>query len=209
MEQNNWILDPDKFLSKQEAERLLNTARQRAQQALDKRQKVAIRDYFIIHLALSTGLRVMEIAKLNCGDLFLKDSISSLVVRRGKGSRKRQVLFNGSFAKHCRQYLQWKRSIGEPTELDEPLFLSSNTKKHMTERAIQKAFKRCAEKADIALHYSIHCLRHTYACQLYKASSYSLRLVQKQLGHARISTTEVYADVMKPDVHKALRKLCW
>ena len=188
---------------------MLNTARQRAQRALIKGQKVALRDYFIIHLALSTGLRVMEIAKLNCGDLFLKDNISSLVVRRGKGGRKRQVLFNGSFAKHCKEYLHWKQNVGESTELDEPLFLSSNTKRHMTERAIQKAFKRCAKKAGIALHYSIHCLRHTYACQLYKVSNYSLRLVQKQLGHARISTTEVYADVMKPDIHKALRRLCW
>ena len=188
---------------------MLDTVRQRAQQALTKGQKVAIRDYFIIHLALSTGLRVMEIARLNCGDLFLKDNISSLVVRRGKGGRKRQVLFNGSFAKHCKEYLHWKHSIGESTESDEPLFLSSNTKRYMTERAIQKTFKRCAQKAGIALHYSIHCLRHTYACQLYKASNYSLRLVQKQLGHARISTTEVYADVMKPDIHKALRRLCW
>ena len=148
MEQANWILDPGKFLSKQEAEKLLDIARQRARKALVKGQKVAVRDYFIIHLALSTGLRVMEIARLNCGDLFLKDSISSLVVRKGKGGKKRQVLFNGSFARHCKEYLRWKHSIGEPVEPDKPLLLSSNTGKHMTERAIQKAFKRCAEKAD-------------------------------------------------------------
>ena len=207
MEQSNWILAPDKFLSKQEAEKLLNIARRRAQRALVKGYKVAVRDYFIIHLALSTGLRVMEISRLNCGDLFLKDNISSLIVRKGKGGKKRQVLFNGKFTRHCKQYLQWKQSIGESIEPDEPLFLSSNTGKHMTERAMQKAFKRCAEKAGIALHYSIHCLRHTYACQLYKAGNYNLRLVQKQLGHSSIATTEVYADVMRPDLHKALEKL--
>ncbi len=209
MEQANWILDPSKFLSKQEVERLLDIVRQRARQALAKGQKVAIRDYFIIRLALSTGLRVMEISKLNCGDLFLKDNISSLVVRKGKGGKKRQVLFNGSFATHCKEYLHWKQDIGESIESNEPLLLSSNTGKHMTERAIQKAFKRCAEKAGIALYYSIHCLRHTYACQLYKAGNYNLRLVQKQLGHSRISTSEVYADVMKPDLHMALKRLQW
>ncbi len=207
MEQINWILDPDKFLSEQEIRKLLDTVRQRAQRALVKGHKVAIRDYFIIHLALSTGLRVMEIAGLDCGDLFLKNNISSLVVRRGKGGKKRQVLFNGSFTRHCRQYLNWKQRIGESVKPDMPLILSSNTNKHLTERAIQKAFKRCAENAGIALHYSIHCLRHSYACQLYKASNYNLRLVQKQLGHARLSTTEVYADVMKPDLHKALERL--
>ena len=67
-QQSNWILDPDKFLSEQETQKLLDTARQRAQRALVKGHKVAIRDYFIIHLALSTGLRVMEIAGLDCGD---------------------------------------------------------------------------------------------------------------------------------------------
>lgn len=207
MEQNNWILDPDKFLSKQEAVKLLDTARKRAKHALVRRQTIAVRDYFIIDLALSTGLRVMEIAKLNCGDVFLKDNVSSLVVRNGKGGKKRQVLFNGNFTRHCKEYLHWKQGIGESVEPDEPLLLSSNTGKHMTERAIQKTFKRCAEKAGIALYYSIHCLRHTYACQLYKAGNYNLRLVQKQLGHSRISTSEVYADVMKPDLHEALERL--
>lgn len=206
-QQSDWILDPDKFLSKQEAVKLLDTAKRRAKHALARRQKIAVRDYFIIDLALSTGLRVMEIAKLNCGDVFLKDNVSSLVVRKGKGGKKRQVLFNGSFTKHCKQYLAWKQSIGESVEPDEPLFLSSNTGKHMTERAIQKTFKRCAEKAGIALYYSIHSLRHTYACQLYKASNYNLRLVQKQLGHSRPSTTQVYADVMRPDLHRALKRL--
>ncbi|MCP4263674.1 MAG: tyrosine-type recombinase/integrase, partial [Planctomycetes bacterium] len=59
----------------------------------------------------------------------------------------------------------------------------------------------------LSAHYSIHCLRHTYACQLYKASGYNLRLVQKQLGHSSIHTTEMYADVMEPDIQDALREL--
>ena len=206
-QQSNWILYPDKFLSKQEAVRLLDTARRRASHALAKRQKIAVRDYFVIDLALSTGLRVMEIGKLNCGDVFLKDSVSSLIVRKGKGGKKRQVFFNGNFTRHCRKYFHWKQSIGESIEPDRPFLLSSNTGKHMTERAIQKTFKRCAEKAGLALHFSIHCLRHTHACQLYKASNYNLRLVQKQLGHSRLTTTQVYADVMKPDLHNALKRL--
>lgn len=207
MEQINWVLGPDKFLSQKEAEKLLKITGERAMHALARKQKVAIRDYFIIHLALSTGLRVMEIAQLNCGDIFLKDCISSLIVRKGKGGKKRQVLFNGSFTKHCKEYLHWKKNVGESIEPDQPLLLSSNTKKHFSTRAIQKTFKRCIEKANIAMHYSIHCLRHTYACQLYKASRWNLRLVQKQLGHSRISTTEVYSDVMRPDLHRALERL--
>jgi len=207
MKISNWVLEPDKFLSKDEAARLLNVAKRRAETALARSKKVAIKDYFIIHLGLTTGLRVMEIAALKCGDLFLDDKICSILVRKGKGSKKRLVFFTGPFRKHCKEYFKWKQRNGESTDSDEPLIVSSNTGGHMTTRAIQKVFKRCAEKASLYPYYSIHCLRHTYACFLLKASDWNLRLVQKQLGHARISTTQVYADVMMPDVKKALDRL--
>jgi len=77
----------------------------------------------------------------------------------------------------------------------------------MTTRGIGKVFKRSAERAGLSAHFSIHCLRHTYACLLYKASGNDLRLVQKQLGHSSSRITEVYADVMAPDVSKAVEKL--
>jgi len=207
MKTSNWVLDPGKYLSKEQACRLLKTARDETDIATGQRQVVAVRDYFIIHLALATGLRVMEIAALNCGDIFLGDFVSSLLVRKGKGGRKRSVYFNNKFKQHCREYLAWKQQRGEPTGHDDPLLLSSATGKHMTTRAMQKAFKRCARKAGLPLHYSIHCLRHTYACMLLKASNWNLRLVQKQLGHAKITTTQVYADVMMPDIKKALDRL--
>ncbi len=207
MKFSNWVLEPGKYLNKDEASRLLNVARHRAQTAQTKGMKVVIRDYFIIHLALTTGLRVMEIAALKCGDLFLDERICSILVRKGKGNKKRLVFFTGPFRKHCKEYFKWKQRIGESVDREEPLIVSSNTGGHMTTRAIQKAFKRCAEKACLYPYYSIHCLRHTYACFLLKASNWNLRLVQKQLGHARISTTQVYADVMMPDVKKALDRL--
>lgn len=207
MKISNWVLEPDKFLSKDEAARLLNAAKRRADFALAESKKIAVRDYFIIHLGLTTGLRVMEIAALRCGDLFLDNKICSILVRKGKGSKKRLVFFTGPFRKHCKEYLKWKQHNSESTEPEEPLIVSSNTRDHMTTRAIQKVFKRCAKKASLYPYYSIHCLRHTYACFLLKASNWNLRLVQKQLGHARISTTQVYADVMMPDVKKALDRL--
>ncbi|MCK5608166.1 tyrosine-type recombinase/integrase [Candidatus Pacearchaeota archaeon] len=204
---SNWVLEPGKFLTKDEASRLLNVARHRAEAAQTKSKKVAIRDYFIIHLALTTGLRVMEIAALKCSDLFLDEKICSVLVRKGKGGKKRLVFFTGPFRKHCKEYFKWKQRIDESVDQEEPLVVSSNTGSHMTTRAIQKTFKRCAERAYLRSSYSIHSLRHTYACFLLKASDWNLRLVQKQLGHARISTTQVYADVMMPDVKKALDKL--
>ncbi|MHC4640663.1 MAG: tyrosine-type recombinase/integrase [Planctomycetota bacterium] len=108
---------------------------------------------------------------------------------------------------HLNKNILWKQKVGEPTEPSDPMFLSSNTGSYLTTRAIEKAFKRTAVKAGLSAHYSIHCLRHTYECQLYKASGFNLRLVQKQLAHSSIRTTEVYADVMEPDIQDALSKL--
>ena len=203
----NWVLEPSKFLTKEEAKKLLETARDRAEVVFAKRRKIPVRDYLIVDLALSTGLRVMEIAQLDCGDVFIRDEISSLLVRNGKCGKRRLVRFGESLKDHLNEYILWKQNVGEPTGPSDPLFLSSNTGCHLTTRAIQKAFKRTAVKASLSTHYSIHCLRHTYACQLYKASNYNLRLVQKQLGHSSIRTTEVYADVMEPDIQDALRRL--
>lgn len=201
------MLDPGKFLSRQEVDKLLETAKKRAEAAIAHGNKVAIRDYFIVDLALSTGLRVAEIADLKCSDIFLREQFCALLVRNGKGGKKRLVRFNGAFKKHYEEYIRWKQSVGEPTSLSDPLFLSSNTKGHMTTRAIEKAFKRAAARAGLPSHYSIHCLRHTYACELYRASGYNLRLVQKQLGHSHIGTTQVYADVVEPDMQRALQRL--
>ncbi len=202
-----WVLDQGKFLSRQEVKKLIQVAQERAQVSNASGRRIPVRDYFITDLALSTGLRVMEIAQLKCGDIFLGDSVCSLIVRKGKGGKKRLVRFNGTFKQHYLEYIQWKQAKDEPTGPDDPLLLSSFTGGHMTTRAIEKAFKRTAAWAGLSVHHSIHSLRHTHACELYRASGYNLRLVQKQLGHSRISTTQVYADVMEPDIQKALERL--
>ena len=203
---SKWILQPGKFLTSEEAGRLISVVRHRAQCAKTKGTKVAIRDYFIIHLALATGLRVMEITALTCGDLFLDSTIGCLLVQKGKGGKRRFVYFAGPFKKHCTEYLDWKRRIGESTESDKPLIVSSNTGTHMTTRAIEKVFKRCAERACLYSAYSIHCLRHTYASYLYKASGHNLRLVQDQLGHSDPKTTEIYVGTLMAEMEETLHR---
>lgn len=113
---------------------------------------------------------------------------------------------NRALRDHVVRFLPWNEETGEPVGEDAPLLLSSITGRTMTTRALQKAFKRCAASAGLSSHYSIHSLRHTFACHLYKASRWNLRLVQKQLGHSSIVTTQVYADVMEPDMRRALER---
>lgn len=207
MKSNNWAIDPKKFLSKTEVARLRVATKARAKIALAKGQRVAVRDDFIINLALATGLRAMEIVALKCRDVYLSGKVSFLLVEKGKGGKRRIVYFSKSFKKHCKEYLSWKQKIGESIEPDAPLIFSSNTKSHLTTRAIEKAFKRCAKRAGLSSSYAIHCLRHTYATFLLKASSGNLRLVQKQLGHSTVTTTQVYADVLMPETQKAVNRL--
>jgi len=196
-----------KCLTPEEVGRLRRTAKKHALAALATGARTSVRDRFVLELALATGLRVMEIVQLRCGDLLIDRHEDALIVRQGKGGRRRLVRFSTEFANLCQEHLLWKEGAGEPTDAEAPLLMSSNTGGPLTTRAVQKAFKRCAARAGLPPRYSIHCLRHTYACALYKASGYNLRLVQKQLGHARIATTQVYADVMDPDVRRALERL--
>jgi site-specific recombinase XerD len=64
-----------------------------------------------------------------------------------------------------------------------------------------------SREAGLSKRVSIHALRHTYGTHLYKASGGNLRLVQKQLGHSRVTTTQVYADVLAEDAVAAVERL--
>mgnify|MGYP002641563220 CR=1 FL=1 len=204
----NWTLDPSKYLEKQDAMTLLACAKQAAScDATPAESKIAVRDYFVVSLGLNTGLRVMEMAALNCGDLFLAGDVPSVLVRRGKGGKRRVVFFGADFRKHCLEFLAWKESRGESVAPDSPVFWSRASRGHLSRHALQDSFKRSTRRAGLSASYAIHSLRHTYACLLLKASNWNLRLIQKQLGHASILTTQVYADVMIPDIGKAVNRL--
>ena len=163
-------------------------------------------EWFLVELAFETGLRVMEMAALVCSDLVLDVERCGVFVRRGKCGRPRFVRIRRQFANACRDFLAWKGAMGESMDEEAPLFLSTQTGSHFTTRGLQKAFKRCSARVGITEH-SIHHARHTYASHLYVASGKDLRLVQRQLGHTNIRTTEVYAHVFDVNVDRAVERL--
>jgi len=122
----NWVLEPSKFLSKEEANKLSEAAKNWAEAATAKGQKTPVRDYLITDIALSTGLRVMEIAQLDCGDIFVRDGIYSLLVRNGKCGKRRLVRFGESLKEHLNRYIAWKHEVGERTGPSDPLVISDN-----------------------------------------------------------------------------------
>jgi site-specific recombinase XerD len=160
----------------------------------------------IIDLALSTGLRVMEVSALKHGDIFIRRGESELVVRCGKGGKTGRVSLGTKLKQHLKEYIEWKQELGLGVGKDDYLFISQRGGKFTT-RGLQLLFKQALQTAGLDTSYGFHALRHTYAVMLYKASGWNLRLVQKELRHSSVKTTQVYADVSDEDAEKAVNGL--
>ncbi|MCK5708012.1 MAG: tyrosine-type recombinase/integrase [Candidatus Aureabacteria bacterium] len=199
-----WALDKGKFLKPEEVIRLKEFCKK--EMKIKKKLKIAIKNWFLIELFLNTGLRVQEATDLNCGDIYIQDNQSSILIRHGKGDKKRLIRINNKFRQDCEFYLRWKEKHNENTDNNAPLFANSKGE-HFSKRNLQYMFKNITKKAGLPSHYSIHSLRHTYGSFLLRSSIGNLRLVQKQLGHSKVTTTEVYADVMDEELDKAIGNL--
>jgi len=165
-----------------------------------------VRDWAILHVALDSGLRVSEICALQMRDVILDRAHTSLIVRDGKGGKKRGVRIGSALREHLSGFIAWKDAVGQPTSARASLFVSSRGGP-LTRTAIYRVFRKHADAVAIPKRFSIHSCRHTYASLLYKASDFNLRLVQKQLGHRSIQTTQIYADVFSEDAALAVEKL--
>lgn len=195
-----WIVTPDKFLKDEEVKSLTNSCSDAARLAEMKGNRLPIRDWMIIDLALNTGLRVQEVSDLKVEDLHLDYNQASLTVQNGKGRKKRVVRFGAKLKGHLKKYLKQRLN-------KEHYLFSSSRGGKLTRSALLKVVKHYLKQSGLPMHYNFHSLRHTAATRLYKASNNNIRLVQKQLGHSSVSVTQVYADVMDEDVEKALEKL--
>ena len=159
----------------------------------------------MVELGLNAGLRVGEMASLRHGSLLTDNGRSSIVVT-GKGNKKRAVWMNSAFKRLCGLYTQQKERFGFATS-DESFLLNNRNGDRISRRALQKFFKKVLSEAGLPSYYYVHCLRHTYTTFLLKASNYNYRFVQRQLGHASIRTTQVYAGVLESEGKTALERL--
>jgi len=199
----SWAVNETKYLDLEKVKKLRQKLKEAKNKALKENKIVPVRNWFMVELGLFTGLRVEEMVNLKESDFHLKGGHSSLTVKRGKGDKPRTVYLPETFKNECLFYLSWKEKLLEKID-----FLFTNSKgRQLTKRALQKAFKRCLKLASLEDHYSIRCLRHTYGSFLYKSSIHNLRMVQEQLGHSSIRTTEIYASLMNEDVKKAVERL--
>jgi len=200
-----WILTPEKYLKEHETKLLRTFLEEKSIVALSRDQRKPIRDWAIIDIALSAGLRASEISNLKIKDIHIGKGESAIFVENGKGNKSRLVRIGEKLKKHLKEFIAWKKRVGELTGSTDYLFVSER-RPRMGLNALQKRFKYWIRLAGLPEQYSVHSARHTYGTMLYRQTK-DLRMVQKQLGHSSSQITEVYADVLKEDVEKAVNAL--
>lgn len=194
-----------KYFTSQQIKYIRRQVRDADALARAKGQVTAVREWMLIDILTSTGLRSAEAADLRCGDILTSYGESSLFVRAGKGYKTRYVQVPQGLKTHLNNFIKWKEQQGEPTGKDDHLFLGQRGP--WTPAAVQQCCKKWIRHCDLDQPgLSAHTFRHSYAVELYRAER-DLRAVQKQLGHASIQTTQIYADVTKEDIQAQIKGL--
>ena len=148
---------------------------------------LGLRDHAILELFFSSGLRLSELVDININNINFDDGTITVT---GKGNKER-IIPVGTFAfKAIKKWLKSRKTINNLTPKNQILFLSKSGQK-LTPRAIQYRLKFWAIKQGIPENIHPHLLRHSFASHLLQ-SSQDLRAVQELLGHANISTTQIY-----------------
>ena len=168
-----------KTLSRVELERLLAAP---GQQTSPK----ALRDRALLELLSSTGMRVTEVVTLRLEDV---DWEQGVIICRGKGDRHRRIPL-GAGSGPLRDYLDQARP-NLAREKSPPLLLLNPRGHRLTRQGVWLILKEAAEAAGISAEVTPHTLRHSFARHLLGAGE-DLRRVQELLGHANLSTTQMY-----------------
>jgi integrase/recombinase XerD len=158
--------------------------------APDPRSAAGRRDRAMLELLYATGLRVSELVSLQLNDLDLE---ARVVVARGKGRKERLVPVGAPAAEAVRAYLGSARDRLLRGRRTRDLFVTPRGAR-MTRHGFAKLLDRWARSAGIRRKISPHKLRHSFATHLLEGGA-DLRAVQAMLGHADVSTTQIYTHV--------------
>ncbi len=177
------------FLTAEETVRLLETP--------DLSTSQGLRNRALLELLYASGMRVSELENLNLEQLNLE---TNEIRVWGKGSKERMVLIGEPAAHALNNYLAQGRPVLLGRKKINAVFLNQYGGR-LPARRIQKILDRCARKAGIEKRVHPHVLRHTFATHLLDGGA-DLRVVQELLGHAQLTTTQVYTHVSQSQARK-------
>lgn len=163
----------------------------------DPRRAAGRRDRAMLELLYATGLRVSELVGLELNDVNLETRV---LVARGKGSKERLVPVGAPAAEAVRAYLRTARDALLRGRRSKHLFVGPRGGP-LTRQGFAKILGRCARAAGIRRRISPHKLRHSFATHLLEGGA-DLRSVQAMLGHADVSTTQIYTHVDRTHVRR-------
>ena len=181
------------FLTLEEVDRLLAVP--------DPSTDAGQRDRAILEVLYASGLRVSELCALTTQDVNLRDGF---LIARGKGSKERVVPLGDLAIDALSAWIEGGRAAHAKADSSTAIFLGPRGTP-LTRQAIWKIIRRCALSAGIAKPLSPHKLRHSFATHLLERGA-DLRAVQSMLGHADISTTQIYTHVDRTQVRRVYDK---
>lgn len=183
-----------KYLSLDDSKKLLNITASE-----ENRNKE--RDYAIITLFLNCGMRLSELVGINIKDIDFNECKLNVI---GKGNKERTIYLNKACINAIDDYLNIRPKEKIQYNSKDALFLSER-RERISNRTVQYIVKQELLKAGLDINkYSVHKLRHTAATLMYKYGNVDIRALQELLGHASISTTEIYTHVDNEQVRNAV-----
>lgn len=173
-------------LDRKQVETLLQGAATRAQEG----RFTDVRDLAILELFYSTGLRLSELRGIDCRDL---DLLGGSVKVRGKGRKERIVPLGGPAQQALREYERVREQLVAKfgPKAERAAFFLSSRGRRISQRALHDAVTSALGEVDEGAGLSAHALRHSFATHLLDGGA-DLRAVQELLGHASVSTTQIY-----------------
>lgn len=151
---------------------------------IDLNDPLAVRDRAMLEVMYGAGLRLSELVNMDCGHI---DLATGEVWVMGKGSKERRVPVGKSAVTWVEHWLDLRELFGPD---DDALFLSKQGKR-ISARNVQKRFSEWGIRQGLNSHVHPHKLRHSFATHMLESSG-DLRGVQELLGHANLSTTQIY-----------------
>lgn len=161
----------------------------------------SIRDKAMLEVIYATGLRVSELISLDLTDINLEAGYLRCL---GKGDKERIVPLGSVAIKYLELYLQVARHELVRRSGETALFVNHHGRR-LTRQGFWKILKRYAQEAGIDVNITPHTLRHSFATHLLENGA-DLRSVQEMLGHADISTTQIYTHVTRNRLKEVYRK---
>jgi len=191
------VIDRTKYMDAEEVKRLRTATEAKAIIDLRKGHISGILAWVLVDVALSTGLRVSELAAIQIKDIDLKRGFIKVQRKKRKKKVVDSLAISPDLIKHIKDYIE-DRTTGK-------LFVGERG--DLTRQGLQQIWKTAVKRAGLPKELSIHSARHTMAVHLLKKTG-NLRQVQKQLGHASPGTTaSFYADISFEDMQNGVTGL--